>query len=265
MAEMTHFKDVTLLITHYNRCKSLERLLKAFKDLNCSFDDIVVSDDASGEEHLTYIKSLHGTYNFRLITTPVNGGLGNNINKGQDAVETPYTLYIQEDFIPKKDFPLHFIDAFNIMEENEKWDLISLYAYSPYPYMIPYKLGFSEKIFKGGLRYMQNLKFFLYSDHPHLRRSTFLQKFGRYAEGVNVDVAEMDMSLSFIKNKGKSLFYNDHYSLLTQDNPEDEPSTATFRKSLKNDGTLPIIVAKWVYSKIKFLKLNLQLLTKKST
>lgn len=263
MAEtIHHFKDVTLLVTHYNRCNSLERLLKAFKDLNCTFGDIVVSDDASGADHLEYIEKLHSSYDFRLITTPVNGGLGNNINKGQDSVNTPYTLYVQEDFIPKSVFPVHFSDALNIMREDEKWDLISLYAYSHYPYMKPYKLGFSEKVFKPAPWYMENLKFFLYGDHPHLRRSTFLQKFGRYAEGVNVDVAEMDMSMSFIKNKGKSLFYEDHYGLLTQDNPEDEPSTATFRKSLNNDGTLPMVVAKWMYAKFKFIKLNFQLLAK---
>jgi len=257
-----HFKDVTLLVTHYNRCNSLERLLKAFKDLNCTFDDIVISDDASAAEHLTAIAKLHDTYDFRLITTPVNGGLGNNINKGQDSVKTAYTVYIQEDFVPKASFPEHFTDALNIMKEDPKWDLISLYAYSHYPYMKPYKLGFSEKVFKAAPWYTQNLKFFLYGDHPHLRRSTFLDKFGRYAEGVNVDKAEMAMSLSFIKNKGKSLFYEDHYGLLTQDNPDDEPSTATFRKSLKDDGSVLMVVAKWGYAKIKFLKLNFQLLAK---
>jgi len=257
-----NFKDVTLLITHYKRSKSLEKLLKSFHDLNCTFDEIIVSDDASGDEHLDYIKKLNGIFDFRLITTPTNKGLANNINKGQDSVKSPYTLYIQEDFVPKSTFPEHFVDALNIMKEDPRWDLITLYSYAPYPYMKPYKHGFSEKIFKSAPWYTQNLKFFLYGDHPHLRKSSFLQKFGRYEEGLNTDQTEMAMSLSFIKNRGKGLFYDDHYGLLTQENSLDEPSTATHRISLGDRSGFIISIAKWTYAKFKFIKLNMQLLAK---
>lgn len=263
MADQTYyFKDVTLLVTHYNRSKSLERLLKSFKELNCKFGDIVVSDDGSKPQHLSYIQTLHDTYDFRLITTPVNRGLGNNINKGQDAVTTPFTLYVQEDFTPKVVFPEHFSNAYHIMQEDHKWDLICLYSYTMYPYLKPYKHGFSEKILHLSPFYTKNLKFFYYSDHPHLRKSDFLTKFGRYAEGVNVDKTEMQMSLAFMKNKGTCLFYDDHYGMLTQENSAEEPSTANFRKTLKDNGSFPILVAKWLYAKYKFVKLNYQLLTK---
>jgi len=257
-----HFKSVTLLITHYNRCKSLERLLKAFKELNCYFDDIVISDDGSEKSQLQYIEKLQQDYTFRLITTPVNKGLGNNINKGQDSVHTEYTLYIQEDFVPKATFPEHFTDALQIMQQDKKWDMVTLYSYSPYPYMKPYKLGFSEKVFHLAPWYTNNLKFYLYGDHPHLRRSTFLKDFGRYPEGLNGDQTEMQMSFAFIKNKGRCLFYDDHYGLLTQENSAEEPSTATFRKSWRSGNSVPFIAAKWLYAKYKFLKLNAQLLTK---
>ncbi len=46
------FPNVTLLITHYNRSGSLERLLNAFEKLNCSFENIVVSDDGSKAFHI---------------------------------------------------------------------------------------------------------------------------------------------------------------------------------------------------------------------
>src|SRR5690554_1095320 len=92
------FEDVTLLITHYNRSRSLERLLRAFQDLGFQFGGIVVSDDGSRPEHLERLHLLKEAFNFNLVTTPKNRGLGNNINKGQDAVTTPYTLYVQEDF-----------------------------------------------------------------------------------------------------------------------------------------------------------------------
>ncbi len=94
------YKDVTLLITHYNRSSSLERLFRSFRDMGVWFEDVVVSDDKSREEHLERIRALQKEFDFRLITTPENRGLGHNINKGQDAVKTPYTLYIQEDFVP---------------------------------------------------------------------------------------------------------------------------------------------------------------------
>lgn len=259
------FSDVTLLVTHYNRSNSLERLLRAFRDLNCHFDDIVISDDGSKKFHLDHIQKLHQSYNFRLITTSINRGLGNNINKGQDQVNTPYTLYIQEDFIPKDAFPEHFTNALKIMKEDKIWDIITLYSYGSYPYLKRYKLGFAEKVFHYAPWYTNNTKFYLYGDHPHLRKSSFLKDFGRYPEGLNGDQTEMQMSLSFIRNNGKSLIYEDNYGLLTQENSEDEPSTATFRKSWKGGNSLTLKIAKWGYAKYKFLKLNIQLMSKKQT
>jgi len=258
--EKHEFRDIALLITHYNRSKSLEKLLAAFEALDCTFAEIIVSDDGSQKEQLVALQDLKTKYNFKLITTPKNKGLGNNINKGQDNVTAPYTLYIQEDFVPKPIFPKHLKDAYNIINDDKKWDLISMYAYERYPYTKEYKSGFSERIFKPLPWFTNNLKFYLYSDHPHLRRSTFFNKFGRYREGINGDKTEMDMSMSFIKNNGQSLVYDDHYGLLTQENSQDEPSTANFRTTIENNGSLGIRIAKWGYAKIKFTKLNLQLL-----
>lgn len=81
-----YFKDITLLITHYNRSKSLERLLKSFEELNCSFEDTVVSDDYSSAVHLTHVRSIQNQFPFRLITAEKNMGLGININKRHDSV-----------------------------------------------------------------------------------------------------------------------------------------------------------------------------------
>src|SRR5690349_11342289 len=122
------FEDVSLLVTHYNRSRSLERLLQAFYNLKCHFGEIVVSDDGSKPEHLEYIQHLQQAYNFILITTPENKGLGNNINKGQDAVSLPYTLYVQEDFEPSAQFPQTFSNALNIMQQRNDIDIVRLYA-----------------------------------------------------------------------------------------------------------------------------------------
>jgi glycosyltransferase involved in cell wall biosynthesis len=254
-------KDITLLVTHYNRSSSLERLLDSFSHLGFVFGDIVISDDGSRKEHLDKVHLLADKFNARLVTTPVNKGLGNNINKGQDSVVTPYTLYIQEDFVPQSTFLTHLLDGYRIMKDDECWDLISFYAYEKYPYSKPYKLGFSERVFKAAPWFTNNLKFYVYSDHPHLRKSSFLQDIGRYVENRNVDITEMQMSLLFIKRGGRSLMYDDHYALLEQVNSQTEPSTAAHRISWLSPNSNPNVfkIVRLVYSKYKFLKLNMQL------
>lgn len=217
------FKDVTLLITHYNRSNSLERLLLAFRKLDISFEAIVVSDDGSKPEHLEKLKSYEQTYGITLVTTPQNKGLGNNINKGQDAVKTPYTLYVQEDFDPFPIFATKFANALELFRKDESLDIIRFYAYFKYPYLKPIAHGFSEMYFN--ILYPGYKKFYQYSDHPHLRRTTFLQKFGRYTEGVKGDVTEYNMMMSFLQHKGKGLFYEDFKGLFDQINTSDEPST----------------------------------------
>lgn len=218
-----YFEEVTLLITHYNRSQSLEQLLKSFIDLNCNFKDIVVSDDGSKTEHLDYLNSIKEKYNFRLITTPKNKGLGNNINKGQDAVKTPLTLYVQEDFTPAAIFPERFEKCVSLINQQTELDVVRFYAYFEYPYLKNPKDGFYEmdfKLWKPGYK-----KFYVYSDHPHLRRSNFFEKFGRYVEGQKGDVTEYGMMMSFLKNRGKALFYKDFTGLFIQKNTETEPST----------------------------------------
>ncbi len=255
------FSDVTLLITHYNRSQSLERLLTTFHALGCVFQEIVVSDDSSELKHVQHIRKLQEYFTFKLITTSTNRGLGNNINKGQTAVTANYTLYIQEDFVPKPLFPTYLKKALEIMNEQPEWDLITFYSYSSYPYLIPYDSDFSEKKFHWQPWYPNHLKFYVYGDHPHLRRSSFLKKFGPYKEGVNGDQTEMNMALSFIKHKGRALLYNNIYELLDQKNSESEPSTATFRKNWRQRDSPAIRLARKIYLVYKSLKLTLQLIT----
>ncbi|MCC8423765.1 glycosyltransferase [Mucilaginibacter sp. UR6-11] len=247
------FSDVTLLITHYNRSRSLERLLNAFRSLHIVFEDIVVSDDGSKPETIDQLKKLQNLFNFRLITTPVNKGLGNNINKGQDAVTTAYTLYVQEDFEPKAVFAGHLRDALQFMEVDKELDLARFYAYFTYPYLKPYGRGFSEMIFKPFPWANNHLKFYVYSDHPHLRRSSFFQKFGRYPEGIKGDLTEYQMAISFIQKKGKGIFYDNFTDLFYQKNSPDEPSTMG-RSSWRESKNIFALAARAAYLQFKLLK-----------
>jgi len=249
MSEPHFYPDVTLLITHYNRSASLERELKSFEALGMRFGEMVVSDDGSKEEHLQYLQSLQAQHPFRLVTTPKNRGLGHNINKGQDAVKTPYTLYVQEDFVPKPAFAKAFADALQLLEEQPQLDLARFYAYFRYPHLKPLRNGFSKMAFhplKTGYR-----KFYLYSDHPHLRRSNFLEKFGRYPEGIKGDATEYKMMMSVLQKGGQGIFYDDFKGLFDQVNSAEEPSTMK-RDSLRNSENFAITAVRNLYRHLKF-------------
>jgi len=244
-----YFGNVTLLVTHYNRSRSLERLLQSFKKLGISFGAIVVSDDGSEPSHLDYLKLLQEGLDFRLITTEKNKGLGNNINKGQDAVTTAYTLYVQEDFDPMPAFAGHFADGLTIIDERKDIDLVRFYAYTNYPYLQPVGNGFSLMLFaiwKPGYR-----KFYAYSDHPHLRRSNFLQKFGRYAEGKKVEKTEYMMMMSFLRKKGKAVIYKNINELFEQKNSPAEPSTVRRNFFRESNGWI-ITGMRHLYRHLKF-------------
>lgn len=244
-----YFENVTLLITHYNRSSSLERLLAAFSDLNVSFYDIVVSDDGSKKEHVDYIENLKSKFKFTLVTTPKNSGLGNNINKGQDAVKTAYTLYVQEDFVPLECFSRHFENGLKIMTEDRDTDSVRFYSYIRYPHLKPFRDGFSQMIFD---KWSLNLdKATMYSDHPHLRRSTFMEKFGRYTEIKKSDQTEYDMMISFLRNKGKAYFFEDYKSVFDQVNTDLEPSTVK-RNYWRNSNLLIIPALRQLYRQLKF-------------
>jgi glycosyltransferase involved in cell wall biosynthesis len=243
------YPTITLLITHYNRSASLERLLQAFSQLSCTFGEIVVSDDGSKSKHLNRLYQLKERFSFRLITTPVNRGLGHNINKGQDAVTTPLTLYVQEDFVPTALFPARLEDSVRYMEADTALDLVRYYAYFRYPYLRALGDGFSEMLFD--LRYRGYRKFYMYSDHPHLRRTSFFTKFGRFSEVKKGDVAEYRMMISFLKNNGKALYFDDYQALFYQKNTPDEPSTMR-RNLLRESDHFVIAGIRHLYRHILF-------------
>ncbi|WP_207427306.1 glycosyltransferase [Pedobacter sp. SYSU D00535] len=249
--EEVYFKGVTLLITHYNRSNSLERLLSVFKEGGFLFEDIVVSDDGSKVEHQQKLQEIQEKYQFRLITTPQNRGLGNNLNKGQQAVITPLTLYVQEDFVPLPPFKEKLKDALYFLEEQSDLDMVRFYAYFKYPFLKPFKNGFSEMVFSPWPWYWGYRKYYFYSDHPHLRRSNFLDKFGKYPEGIKGDATEYHMMFSVLQKKPKALYYNDFKGLFDQSNSAAEPST--MKRNYWREAGNPLVTAmRHLYRHIKF-------------
>lgn len=254
-----HFDGVTLLITHYNRSHSLGNLLSSIENLHCSFDEVIVTDDGSKPEHLAKVLELQAQYDFRLLTTPVNKGLGNNNNKGQDAVKSEYTLYVQEDFIPKPIFPELFIKSMKIMRSDPEMDIIRFYSYFSYPFLKPYDEDFSLLDFHPEPWYANHRKFYFYSDHPHVRRSNFFEKFGRYQEGITGDRTDFRMSLSFVQKKAKGLFYTKFNEVFDQQNTIDEPSTMLhYRAEWLLSRNIFIRIIRFFYLVFKFCKWSLE-------
>lgn len=258
MSAKYQFDRVTMLVTHYNRSKSLEHLLKRCAEENLGFDEIVVSDDGSKPAHLEYVKQLQAKYGFKLITTPVNKGLGNNINKGQDAVTSPYTLYVQEDFEPTPEFATNFYNAVKLMDD-ESWDMIRFYTFpwAPFPYLQNYKYGYAKMLFKPYVWHMNHLKFRIYSDHPHLRRSNYFEKFGRYVEGERGDPTEYNMCLKFIQKGGKALMFNGP-DLFLHEAGAIEPNTMV-RSKWKLSNSLPVTTLRRMYLIGKVVNSSVQL------
>jgi glycosyltransferase involved in cell wall biosynthesis len=251
------FSETTLLITHYNRSFSLERLLNTFHTLKCHFGSVIVSDDGSAQQHMQRLLELQGKYSFQLIRAEVNSGLGHNINKGQDAVKTKYTLYVQEDFEPTPLFPAKLGEALGFLRTDPSLDLIRFYAFYDYPIKVPFGRGFSEIRFNW--THPSHLKFYAYSDHPHLRRSEFLTKFGRYLEGEIGDKTEFSTALRFLKRGGRALFFDQYSSLFLHQNSPHEPSTMG-RASWKESRNWLVGVSRTLYLRYRWAKNSLQLL-----
>lgn len=249
MSQTYDFPEVTLLVTHYNRSQSLENLLNTYQKLECRFGAIIVSDDGSAEQHTNYLKKLQEVFVFQLLTTPSNRGLGHNINKGQDAVKTPYTLYVQEDFEPTSVFPDRLVESLTILKEHPDFDIIRFYSYRRYPYLKSFSDSFSEMAIPPlAIKYN---KLHSYSDHPHLRHSSFLERFGRYVEGIAPDKTEYRMCVSYIQHKGKGLFYNEYQKLFHQKNSPAEPSTYG-RKKWSESNNMLLISVRNLYRQIKY-------------
>lgn len=213
---MFHFDQVSLLITHYKRSKSLERLLASLQAIGCRFGEVIVSDDGSPEPHISYISELKNQYDFKFVTTPVNKGLGNNMNKGHLATSKPYVLYIQEDFLPDPLFPGELRRALQYMEADHSIDMTRFFSHSRYPYMKPFPKDPDFSLTYYAPLALKYTKIYNYSDLPHLRRHNFLEKFGHYREGIPGDRTEYWMCISYFRKKEKrfSIMIIENYSIM---------------------------------------------------
>ncbi len=254
---MPLYNDITLLVTHFNRSRSLERLLDSLKKLDLQFQEIIVSDDGSRLEHLDYLTKLQNEYQFSIVPVDKeNKSLGNNINKGQKLVKTAYTLYIQEDFVAQPELVEKLDKAHQFLEKDQNLDFVRFHAYFEFPNLKPVSDGFLEMQFSQAKFWQGYRKFYLYSDHPHLRRTNFFERFGEYKERIRPDRTEYKMMMQVLAASPKAYIYQEINVLLKQENSEDEPSTIK-RNFLRNNNHFFASTARIIY---RYLRFNLDLI-----
>jgi hypothetical protein len=243
------FDDVTLLITHYNRSGSVQRLLETLLAQQLRFAAIVVADDGSLPAHRQRLERLVPVYGLQLVASARNYGLGHNLNQGQAHVQTALTLYVQEDFLPTPKFGPALQQAVALMRRDAQWDLVRFFANFQYPYTTPYQGEFAAiTIPPFALDYH---KIYAYSDNPHLRRTTFPAKFGPYREDLPGDRTEYRMCISFIQKHGQALLHNDFQGLFAHVNTAEEPSTMQ-RVAWKQQPSPLLTLAKTLYRQVKY-------------
>ncbi len=70
---------------------------------------------------------------------------------------------------------------------------------------------------------------------------------------MSVDVSEYAMCISFIREKGKGLFFDNFWELFEQRNSPDEPSVAE-RSSWRQSNSLFVNILRFLYHRYKFIK-----------
>ena len=115
MSTMINYKNrftICCAIVTYNGSKNVERQVIELQD-SCA---IVIIDNGSNSEYITFLKSLKNKYNVQLILNEVNAGLATALNQGlQYADENGYPYFLtldQDSFFVKENIDI-MISAFS--------------------------------------------------------------------------------------------------------------------------------------------------------
>lgn len=91
-------KELTILLTCYNKEKYISYILQQLIDQNCEALDIHIFDDASTDNSLNIIQELVGDINnFTIHHWDTNKGTGSTRNYALSLVKTKYFIFIDAD------------------------------------------------------------------------------------------------------------------------------------------------------------------------
>ena len=186
--------DISVLFITYNRSDLLEITLQALRE-RVAFGglrvEFVVSDDRSGEPHLSHVLSMPFD---RHLISETNEGLGHNCNKGIAGTGGRYLLQIQDDceFIGDS---AHVLTALRVLEGDPQVGCVQLD-------MLTHDVAREQRRLPDGTVYWvfendgiprrRRSAERPYSDQPHLKRRQFHEDIGPYQEGTAMSDMEVD-------------------------------------------------------------------------
>jgi glycosyltransferase involved in cell wall biosynthesis len=190
-------KQISFLITHYNRPDDLLQCLTAIKSLNVSNSEIVVCDDASQEEHLKTIQDYEID---QLIVSKTNQGLAANINKGVNACKGEYIIYCQEDFLLSPQISGVLSECLDLLQQG-KVDLIRFTSNFAFNKLVPLTNAVSLIPKFSFQNFLQN--YYQYSDHPFVTKKSFYDRYGTYLEQTSGRYGETEYAIRILKSNAK--------------------------------------------------------------
>ncbi|UZR28730.1 glycosyltransferase family 2 protein [Methylococcus mesophilus] len=184
----------SFLFITYNRSELLTKSFTSLREAVLALGlpvEFVVSDDASSLEHQVVINSL----GFDVLSiSDINRGLGANQNRGIASCKGGFIFQIQDDWIFVGQ-PSDLTDAVQVMESDPEVGIVQLTDVSS-------DLPSERRITRGGVMYDvfrndqlpwdRDCGLRPYSDHPHVKRISFVKEIGSYLEGVAMGVMEND-------------------------------------------------------------------------
>lgn len=212
--ENRHYPLVSVLFITYNRIHLLEQTLRSFLAHTTYPRDrleLIVCDDASPVEIQEKIRQLPFDV-FLLGTT--NQGIGHNTNKGIRRASGDFILQLQDDWVMHK--CCDYIEQ-SIAALNTHHDVVMIRYTETEGYDFQTPRNFEDffahiqcsKATKGPNKQLKvfskeqsdpDMNRVIYSDHPHLKRKLCHEKIGYYAEGIKMELTELDMSTKFLNS-----------------------------------------------------------------
>lgn len=194
MAETSRAKTedlplVSVLFLTYKRFGMLQRSVEQFlAHTEYPNLELVIADDGSGTAIQEQIRTLPA-HVFALAGQ--NRGLGANFNQGLACCRGKYILVIQDDCVCKGP-PEYLVQAVRVFEANPTLGLINFAGAAHPPDLSRPLEGSDEPCYLTPEPLQGPIRFFLYTDQPHLQSRAAIDFVGPYLESRDMEECEVD-------------------------------------------------------------------------
>jgi len=166
------------------------RVIKMLKASNHKIEYACVSESARDPLHTWYgpeLKNFCISKNIPLTFRNAKPNLGAMMNSAMEFNSSPLMMIVQDDWYITEECDLS--PGIKLMQDHSQIDIIR--------YSWPESLGVTVKGEFAGWRKLDPNGMWPYGDDPHIRRSTFVQKFGEYITYGHHGASEGDMVYRF--------------------------------------------------------------------